>query len=222
MGPKKNFVLDTNVILHDYKCIENFQDNDIFIPIAVLEELDRFKKGSDQLNYNARAFIRELDRITSDGLTAKGVSLGADRGTLFIVTDEKKQKKVTDAFPEKIADHRILSCAYWLAEEKRPEKTILVTKDINLRMKARALAILVEDYITDKVVNVDVFKSAQETYENIDPDLIDGLYASHDGIDASSFDFTANMEPNACFILKSIRNSVLARFNPFTGNIKKG
>ena len=218
---KKNFVLDTNVILHDYKCIENFQENDIYIPIAVLEELDKFKKGSDQLNYNARAFIRELDRITSDKLSLEGVSLGEGRGTLFIVTDEKKQKKVTDAFPEKIADHRILSCAYWIAEEKKPEETKLITKDINLRMKAKALAIPVEDYFNDKVVNVDIFKSAQETYENIDPDLIDGIYASHDGIDASSFDFTANMEPNACFILKSIRNSVLARYNPFTGNIKK-
>ena len=75
MGAKKNFVLDTNVILHDYKCIENFQENDIYLPIVVLEELDKFKKGSDQINYNAREFVRELDLMTSNDLFLKGASL---------------------------------------------------------------------------------------------------------------------------------------------------
>ena len=221
MGVKKNFVLDTNVILHDYKCVDNFQDNDIYLPIATLEELDKFKKGSDQLNYNARAFIRELDRITADDLSLKGVSLGAGKGTLFVVTDEKKQKKVTDAFPENKADHRILSCACSVAEKTPDRKTILITKDINLRMKARALGIPVEDYFNDKVLNVDVFKNAHDTYENIDSDLIDKIYASRDGIDVSLFDFNVDLEPNACFILKSIRNSVPARYDPFAGKIKK-
>jgi PhoH-like ATPase len=221
MGTKKNFVLDTNVILHDYKCIENFQENDIYLPIATLEELDKFKKGSDQLNYNAREFIRELDRITSDDLSLNGVSLGAGKGTLFVVTDEKRQKKVMDAFPEKIADHRILSCALSVAEKTPDMKTILITKDINLRMKARALGIPVEDYFTDKIINIDIFNNAQETYEDIAPDLIDQIYASRDGIDVSLFDFGTKLEPNDCFILKSTQNSVMARYNPFTGKIKK-
>lgn len=221
MGAKKNFVLDTNVILHDYKCIENFQENDIYLPIAVLEELDRFKKGSDQLNYNAREFIRELDKITSDDLALKGASLGVGKGILYIVTDEKAQPKVKTAFPERIPDHRILSCALIVAEEKPEMKTILVTKDINLRMKARALGICVEDYITDKVVDIDLFKNSQEVYEDIDADLIDQIYSSHDGVEASLLDFNERLEPNACFILKSSRNSVLARYNPFTDKIKK-
>ncbi|MDR0794918.1 MAG: PhoH family protein [Tannerella sp.] len=221
MGTKKNFVLDTNVILHDFKCMDNFQENDIYIPIATLEELDKFKKGSDQLNYNAREFIRELDRITSDDLSLKGASLGMGRGTLYIVTDEKKQKKVSDTFAENTADHRILSCVYAIAEKSQDTKTVLITKDINLRMKARALGITVEDYTTDKVVNVGIFKNAQETYENIDPDFIDEIYATRDGVDASLFEFSTYLEPNSCFILKSIRNSVPARYNPFTGKIKK-
>ncbi|MDR0348261.1 MAG: PhoH family protein [Tannerella sp.] len=221
MGLKKNFVLDTNVILHDYKCIENFQENDIYLPIAVLEELDKFKKGSDQLNYNAREFIRELDRITSDDLILKGASLGLGKGILYIVTDEKEQQKVKTAFPERIPDHRILSCALLVAEEKPDMKTILVTKDINLRMKARALGIRVEDYITDKVADTDLFKNSQVTYEDIDADLIDRIYSSPEGIDASLPDFSNKLEPNACFILKSVRNSVLARYNPFTDKIKK-
>lgn len=100
-------------------------------------------------------------------------------------------------------------------------KTILVTKDVNLRMKARSLGIEVEDYITDKVINVDIFKRAQDIYENIDPDLIDKMYASPDGIAADLFDIKSKLEPNECFILKSVRNSVLARYNPFTNKFKK-
>ena len=223
MGAKKNFVLDTNVILHDYKCIENFQENDIYLPIVVLEELDKFKKGSDQINYNAREFVRELDTLTSNDLFLKGASLGPGTGTLHVVTGDKYQEKIYQSFPEKTADHRILSCTLSVAESEkdRKVKTILVTKDVNLRMKARSLGIEVEDYITDKVINVDIFKRAQDIYENIDPDLIDKMYASPDGIDADLFDIKSKLEPNECFILKSVRNSVLARYNPFTNKFKK-
>ena len=91
---KKNFVLDTNVILHDYKCIDNFQENDIYLPIVVLEELDKFKKGSDQINYNAREFVRELDSITTNDLFTKGASLGAGRGMLHVVTGGDYHPKV--------------------------------------------------------------------------------------------------------------------------------
>ena len=223
MGAKKNFVLDTNVILHDYKCIENFQENDIYLPIVVLEELDKFKKGSDQINYNAREFVRELDTLTSNDLFLKGASLGPGKGTLHVVTGDKYQEKIYQSFPEKTADHRILSCTLSVAESEkdRKVKTILVTKDVNLRMKARSLGIEVEDYITDKVINVDIFKRAQDIYENIDPDLIDKMYASPDGIDADLFDIKSKLEPNECFILKSVRNSALARYNPFTNKFKK-
>ena len=223
MGAKKNCVLDTNVILHDYKCIENFQENDIYLPIVVLEELDKFKKGSDQINYNAREFVRELDTLTSNDLFLKGASLGPGKGTLHVVTGDKYQEKIYQSFPEKTADHRILSCTLSVAESEkdRKVKTILVTKDVNLRMKARSLGIEVEDYITDKVINVDIFKRAQDIYENIDPDLIDKMYASPDGIDADLFDIKSKLEPNECFILKSVRNSVLARYNPFTNKFKK-
>ena len=223
MGAKKNFVLDTNVILHDYKCIENFQENDIYLPIVVLEELDKFKKGSDQINYNAREFVRELDTLTSNDLFLKGASLGPGKGTLHVVTGDKYQEKIYQSFPEKTADHRILSCTLSVAEAEkdRKVKTILVTKDVNLRMKARSLGIEVEDYITDKVINVDIFKRAQDIYENIDPDLIDKMYASPDGIAADLFDIKSKLEPNECFILKSVRNSVLARYNPFTNKFKK-
>lgn len=221
MGTKKNFVLDTNVILHDYKCIENFQENDIYLPIVVLEELDRFKKGSEQINYNAREFVRELDLITTNDLFTKGASLGPNLGMLHVVTGDPYQDAVAKAFSEKTADHRILSCTLFVAQQYPDMQTILVTKDVNLRMKARSLGIKVEDYITDKVINVDIFERSQETYEGIDPELIDRIYANPAGIDADELDLSAKLSANDCFILKSERNSVLARFNPFSHKIKR-
>jgi PhoH-like ATPase len=222
METKKNFVLDTNVILHDYKCISHFEENDIYLPIATLEELDKFKKGSEQLNYNAREFIRELDRLASDELHSQGLELGKGRGKLYVVLDHMYHPQVALSFPERIPDHRILSCTYTIRENHPEMKTILVTKDVNLRMKARALGIPVEDYTTDKVESADLFASAAaRVYENMDEDLIDRLYASAEGIDVAAFGFHNPVEPHACFVLKSLRNSVPARYNPFTGKVKK-
>ena len=221
MGTKKNFVLDTNVILHDYNCLKNFQENDIYLPLVVLEELDKFKKGNEQINFNAREFVRELDTLTSDEIFSKGVKLGEGLGRLFVVTGQVEAPEVWAAFPAKKPDHFILAATEFLASKYPKMKKVLVTKDVNLRMKARSLGIEVEDYITDKVINVDIFKRAQDIYENIDPDLIDKMYASPDGIAADLFDIKSKLEPNECFILKSVRNSVLARYNPFTNKFKK-
>lgn len=218
---KKNFILDTNVILHDYKCLDNFEENDIYIPFVVLEELDKFKKGSDQINYNARAFIRELDEITDDTLFTNGADLGIGRGKLYIVNSPKTNIRIAEAFPEYSSDNRILSTVVDISEKYPKMKTILVSKDINLRMKARSLGLQAEDYINDKVVNVDIFYKGEETFEGINPDLIDKIYAQPAGVDFDEFNFEMPIEPNQCFILKSDRNSVLARYNPFTKKIKK-
>ena len=218
---KKNFVLDTNVILHDYKCIQNFQENDIYLPIVVLEELDKFKKGSEQINFNAREFVRELDEITTNDLFTKGASLGVGLGTLHVVTGDSYHEKIAASFPDKTPDHRILSCTLTIMEKYPKMQTILVTKDVNLRMKARSLGIPVEDYITDKVINVDIFEKEQETYENIPAEIIDQIYSNKEGIDIDVLEIKSRLQANDCFILKSERNSVLARFNPFSHKIKR-
>ena len=82
----KVFILDTNVLLHDYTCIYNFQENDIIIPIVVLEELDKFKRGNNIINMHARELTRELDKLSGDDLFTGGISLGDGRGKLFIET----------------------------------------------------------------------------------------------------------------------------------------
>lgn len=222
MSTKKNFILDTNVILHDYNCFKNFQENDIYIPIVVLEELDKFKKGNEQINYNAREFVRELDELTADCENIKkGVSLGEGMGMLYIVVNEASSKRVRDAFMERKPDHDILTVADWVKETHKDSPTILVTKDVNLRMKARSLNIPCEDYISDKVINIDIFEKSNETFENIDPALIDRIYSSKEGIDINEFNLQTVVKPNECFILKSDRSSVLARYNPFTHCIHK-
>lgn len=221
MGAKKNFVLDTNVILHDYKCLENFEENDIYLPIVVLEELDKFKKGSEQINYNAREFVRSLDLLTNDDLFEKGASLGDEKGTLRVVMGSEYQKEIADSFPERTPDHRILSCALKVTKDHKSMRTVLVSKDVNLRMKARSLGIPTEDYITDKVIDVDIFAQAQKTFEDIEAELIDQIYASPQGIDADDVVLKFKLAPNECFILKSSRNSVLARFDPSDNKIRK-
>jgi PhoH-like ATPase len=218
---KKNFVLDTNVILHDYKCLSNFEENDIYLPIIVLEELDHFKKGNEQLNFNARQFTRELDDLVDDNLFSSGASLGDDKGRLFILAKNVFPKELQEAFMEKTPDHLILGATLQLTKDHPETKTILVTKDINLRMKARALGILAEDYITDKVTNMDVFDREELVFDDVNPELIDKLYASNEGVDVDEFAFKSDIDPNDCFVLKSNRASALARYIPSEEKVQR-
>ena len=221
MTKKKNFVLDTNVILHDYKCIFNFEENDIYIPIVVLEELDRFKKGNEQINFNAREFARELDLIADNKLFKDGASLGERKGKLFILTGGEYPDVISKAFIEKTPDHRILAATYMLKSEKKDVKTILVTKDINLRIKALSLSIEAEDYINDKVTDFNIFEKTYETYDNVAPELIDQLYTNECAISINELSFHADISPNECFILRSNRSNVLARYMPQTDSVKR-
>src|SRR3989339_1251688 len=160
----KIFVLDTNVILHDFRAIHNFQENDIVIPIAVIEELDKFKKGNDTLNYNAREFVREMDKITDNKLFDSGVPIGKGKGLIKIELGHPFSDLMAESFFEDTQDHRILSTTEWL-QEKNPERiVVLVTKDINLRMKAKALHLMADDYLTDKIT--------EERVENIMKEVI--------------------------------------------------
>lgn len=218
MKNKKNFIIDTNVILHDYNCLHNFEENDIYIPIVVLEELDHFKKGNEQINFNAREFVRELDLIANDNLFKNGADLGDGKGKLFIVAGNDYSEAISAVFPEKTPDHRILADTYNIGKLKKTSKTILISKDINLRMKALSLGILAEDYINDKVTDLNAFEKNHEVYENVVPELIDRMYANG-GILLDEFDFKSDVEPQECFVLRSSRSSVLARYQPQSGKV---
>ncbi len=221
MGVKKNFILDTNVILHDYKCLHNFEENDVYLPIVVLEELDHFKKGNEQINFNAREFTRELDLIADEDLFDKGASLGEGKGKLFIVADYEYPDIISKSFSEKTIDHRILAVTYTINQKKKKTKTILVSKDINLRMKALSLGLFSEDYINDKVTNINIFEKNHEIYTDIPSEIIDKLYNTPEGISVDEFEFRSDVEPQDCFVLKSNRSSILARYVPQDGVVRR-
>jgi PhoH-like ATPase len=209
----KIFVLDTNVLLHDYNCIYHFQDNNVVIPIVALEELDRFKKGNDQINFNAREFTRELDSLIKDKFSQEGISLGKGHGKLFIETGKQFSKEIEESFPEKTADHRILAIAEYLKNKNSTRKVILVTKDINLRVKAKSVGVIAEDYTTDKVQNIEELHKEIQTIENVNTDLINTLYQEYNGLPVDDFKFKYTTEANEYLILKNNNKSVLARYD---------
>ena len=169
-GKPKIFVLDTNIILHDYKAIRKFQDNNIVIPIAVVEELDKFKKGNDALAFNARGFVREIDRLTDGRMFGKmGVPIGKGLGYIKIEPNHPFAPEYQDFFRDDIQDHRILATAMWVRDNNPGTFVALITKDINLRMKAKAAGMEVQDYLTDKVEEAKV-EGAQKEVQTMDLD----------------------------------------------------
>lgn len=214
----KIFILDTNVILHDHTCIYQFQDNDIILPITVLEELDKFKRGNDLINYQAREFVRVLDEIVGDELFNGGKSLGKGKGKLRIETGKPFSEEMKTSFREDIPDHRILAIAEYTTKTYLKRKTILVSKDINLRMKAKSLGISAEDYKTDQVTDENVLDKTLRTFENFDDNLIALLY-EQGSLEINKLKLEFKPEANECFILKGNNSSVLARFESKTGRV---
>jgi len=176
---RKIFVIDTNVILYDYRCIYSFEEHNVIIPITVLEEIDKFKRGNEIINYNAREFSRELDSLVGDGLLNEGIEL--DTGGIIIVnTNIRKDDYIGELFWEDKPDHRILAVAYNLAKEYGNDRVLVVSKDINLRMKAKSIGIQAEDYETGKIQNIDELYKGKTLIEELNDELIEDclLYTS--------------------------------------------
>jgi len=152
MGKAKIFVLDTNVILHDHQAIRQFQENDLVIPAAVIEEADKFKKGNDTLSYHARGFMRELDKISNGRSFGKdGIPIGKGLGRIKVEPNHPFPPEYADLFKDDTQDHRILATAMWVRDSHPGTFVALVTKDVNLRLKAKAAGMAVQDYLKDKL-----------------------------------------------------------------------
>lgn len=217
---KKIFVIDTNVILHDYRSIYHFEDNDVVLPIVVLEELDKFKKGNDLINFHAREFTRELDKIAGDKLFKGGLPLGKGLGKLFIETGKAFTDEFVASFPEKTPDHRILAIADFLSKSKRKE-VILVSKDINLRMKAKSLSIQAADYETGKVQDIESLYRHVPILENVNDEIINGMYNGQRSVPAEELKLAPQPKGQAFYILKGQNTSALARFNPLDNTLNR-
>lgn len=218
---KKIFILDTNVLLHDYKCIYNFEENDIIIPITVLEELDRFKRGNDIINFQAREFTRELDKISGDLLFNGGLPLGKGMGKLAIAIGRPFSEKLRNSFPENTPDHRILAITEYVSNENKSRTIRLVTKDINLRMKAKSLGIMAQDYQNDMVKNIDDIYKDINVVEDANPEAINKLYQQSAGVETGEFEIETKPIAHQYFIFKNSNSSALAHFDPFNKVINR-
>ena len=163
----KLFVVDTNVILHDSDCLKNFEEHDIAIPITVLEELDQFKRGNENIHFQAREFLRQLDALTGDVLSDEGSPLGGTLGNVRVVLGAECDNRLRAAFLQDTPDHRILSTTLTLHKQLGPRQIVLVTKDTNLRMKAKSLGLRSEDYESDKVESFDTLYKGKRTVEGM-------------------------------------------------------
>ena len=217
---KKIFVLDTSVILYNHNAINSFEDNDVAIPITVLEELDQFKKGNDTKNFEAREFIRFLDSISGKmAMTGWRRLNGPEKGKFRVVMNEQSKKDAREIFGENKPDHRILNAALKLKEDHPDRKVILVSKDINLRLKAKALNLTAEDFETGKIKNIQTLYTGKDELQNVSDKVIDKLYSEgfclpeELGIDEPF--------PHHYFILRGSGASALAVYNPFSKRVER-
>lgn len=207
---RKTFVLDTNVILHDSKCMYHFEENDIVIPITVLEELDEFKKGNETLNFHAREFLRALDELAHGLVFGKGVRIGKGLGNIIVKIGQEMHADLRHVFQTRSADHEILNTAYHLAREQKQRQVILVSKDVNLRMKAKSFGLMAQDYRNDHVKNISALYTGIRMKEHVDEAVVNSMYDDASAVPATAVPLEAPLQPNEYIILRNGRRSALA------------
>ncbi|HOX22876.1 MAG TPA: PhoH family protein [Elusimicrobiales bacterium] len=191
---RKTFILDTNVLLHDVRAMFSFGDNLVVIPIAVIEELDKFKNHSDELGKSARMISRQLDELRQGGKLNKGVKL-ENGGTLRIDLDHAAV--LPSEFHLSASDNRILNVAF--GRQKKDERVYIVSKDINMRLKAEAVGLEAQDYQTGKVNLDELYSGVAEV--DADSSDVDAFYKN------KTITLKGKYFPNQFIILKAKANS---------------
>ncbi|MDH5608509.1 MAG: PhoH family protein [Cyclobacteriaceae bacterium] len=218
---KKIFVLDTSVIIYSHDSILHFDEHDVGIPITVLEELDTFKKGNDSKNFEAREFTRLIDKLAEGHMLKDWIPLnGKSKGKFKVLMESDSPVDARKIFNDAKNDHRILNAALALQATEKNKSVILVSKDINLRLKAKSLNLQAEDYETGKIKNVNSLHTGKKEIDNVPSDEIDKLFKTGE---ADRKLILGKVKPlsNEFFILKSDKNSVLARYRPQDKKIEK-
>ena len=191
------------------------------IPITVLEELDNFKKGNETKNFEAREFIRIVDKLSDNGSLQDWVPLtGKNKGKLIVVMhSDGNGVDATKVFGDNKADHKILNAAIKMKADYPNHQVIMVTKDVNLRLKAKALNIPAEDFQTGKIQNVEDLFSGKMVLENLDSEVIVKMY-EQGYVEPEDINL-ADPIPNQYFILKNGKSSALGFYNPITRLIER-
>lgn len=209
----KIYVLDTCVLLYDHSAINNFEDNKVAIPITVLEELDNFKVGNDTKHFEARESIRIIDRLSKNFMLQEWIPLenGCGGEMRIILQDPQHESEANKVFGSRTNDHRILDAAISLQKNEPESIVTLVSKDINLRLKAKALNLPAEDYETGKVKDMKFVYSGKTTLEDVDPEVIRKMFVAGKSKKISVLgEARAN---NHFYILKNGSSSALGYFN---------
>ncbi len=218
---KKIFILDTNVILHDSSCIHEFKDNNIYIPITVIEELDKFKKGNNVINCNARDFLRSLDALSSDKILNGGVPIDNGEGKISILLDIPLFEKIKENFNEITPDIRILNIAYSVAKKHNFKNVTFVTKDVNLRLRARSIGLKTENYNSKYVENISEMYTGLKVIENVEEDVLEELYQKPYETQISRIGEEDALFYNENVILKNGSKSALAFFDGTSQTVKR-
>ena len=219
---RKIFILDTSVILHDHQAVNQFEEHDVAIPISVLEELDSFKKGNDTINFEARQFIRFVDKLSEGNSLNQWIQLSPEKPSCFTVVMQEsgtEEQNAVKIFGDRKADHLILNAALYIKQEYSDRPVILVTKDVNLRLKARSLNLQSEDYETGKIQNLEGLYRGIAQLDLEESDMIDKIHQ----MELVHYSEVMKSEPynNHYFIIKNHRSSTLAYFNPETKNLER-
>ncbi|MFN6074158.1 MAG: PhoH family protein [Fluviicola sp.] len=217
---QKLFVLDTSVLLHDHHAIMNFAKQFVAIPITVLEELDKFKIGNDTKNFSAREVIRFIDKLSGSGSLQEGISGGKDSGSFKVLLDKNpKGVNAEIAYGSDKNDHKIINATLAVKQAETKREVILVTKDINLRIKAKALGILAEDYETGKVDQSEFKESSSIDVDNLDSEIIKTLFIK--GVIPENGILGDKKVANGYYILKNGKSSSLAFYDQLTDTIHR-
>jgi PhoH-like ATPase len=217
---QKIFVLDTSVLLHDHQAISNFDKHWVAIPITVLEELDKFKVGNDTKNFSAREVIRFIDKLSGNSSLQEWVSLGKNKGMFKVVLHNSQSEfDAEQIYAAGKNDHKIINAGLTLKEAEPKKEVVLVTKDINLRIKAKALGLVSEDYETGKVSNVEIVEGNLKTIDGINSDVLREIF--NKGFVEKPEILGPFKENNGYYILKNGKSSSLAYFNPFQQRVER-
>ena len=214
---RKIFVLDTSVILYDYTAIRNFKEHDIVIPITVLEELDQFKKGNDDKNFAAREFIRYVDKISENNLLQDWVNInGRTHGMFKIAMSIPNGVDADKIFGENKPDHKILNAALHIQKLHPEKKVVLISKDINLRIKAKSLNLNAEDYKTGKTKNPNELYTGLSTLDKISPDVWNEIQEKSCCTARTLFKKQEPL-PNHFYVLRHKEKSTILFYDAVTG-----
>ena len=224
MPTKKNYILDTSVCLTDAEAINKFDNHDIFLPLKVLEEIDKHKKRQDSVGINARKIIRALDELRSVGSLQKGVRIAKGKGILKVLSyEDAEQAEFPDDLSKSVPDHIIIATGMFVASQYPRRKTILISNDINMRVICDSLGLQAQDYTSEEAVH-----SSDELYDGfsnvlVDDQLIERFYAD-EKIHLDEFDMHEPLSPNQYLLLTSNANpkkTCLARFVDTQSPLKK-